>query len=200
MNEVLHQQRYVLASVPQRREQNGDDVQPVKQILPEPPVADQLRQIGVGGRNNPDVDLDRAGVPQSLQLALLQDPQELGLQAAAHRSDLVKKERAQVGGFELPLACGDGASKGAARMPEELCFEERFRHRAAVQGDKPVPPARAVVMDGPGRQFLAGAGLTLHQDRARARRHCFEQCEELSHEGTAPDQSLEAITLLQLRP
>src|SRR6188768_1764748 len=57
--EMLGQQRDVVLSVPERRELDGDDMQTVEKILAEPPLLHQMPQIGVGGGDNPDVDLDR---------------------------------------------------------------------------------------------------------------------------------------------
>src|SRR5204863_4555389 len=42
---MVRQQRYVLAAIPERRQRNRDDVDPVEEIFAEPAVRDRLRQI-----------------------------------------------------------------------------------------------------------------------------------------------------------
>ena len=54
-------------------------IQPVVEILPEAAVAQILGQVAVGGGDDSDVYADGFGAAQSLQLAFLQDAQQLGL-------------------------------------------------------------------------------------------------------------------------
>ena len=63
---------------------------------------------------------------ERLELALLQHAQQLRLQAAAHRADLVEEDRAAVGQRELALLAGGGAGERAAHVAEQLRFEQRF--------------------------------------------------------------------------
>ena len=52
-----------------------EDVQAVEQILAEPTRADRFGQVVVGGGNDPNVDLARDVVADTLVLPLLQHPQ-----------------------------------------------------------------------------------------------------------------------------
>ena len=91
------------------------------------PVRHHARQLGVGGRNHPHVDLDRLIVADALELALLQRPQQLHLQRGAHRPDFVQEQRALVRLLETALSRADGAGKRAAHVAEQLRFEQRLR-------------------------------------------------------------------------
>ena len=100
---MLDQRRDVVAAFAQRRQLDRDDVESVEEILLELPVRDQLPQVAVGGGDHPDVDLFGALGAERLELALLQDAQQLGLQGRAHRADFVEENRAAVGQLELAL-------------------------------------------------------------------------------------------------
>ena len=102
-DEVLDEQRDVLAALAQRRHRDRDDVQPVEQILLELAFADQLPQVAVGRGDDAHVDLDRALGSQRLELALLQHAQQLGLHGRRDDADLVEEDRAAVGEREPAL-------------------------------------------------------------------------------------------------
>jgi hypothetical protein len=53
-----------------------------------------------------------AGAAQALELLLLQDAQELGLEFERDVADLVEEDRAAVRQFEAAEALGDGAGEG----------------------------------------------------------------------------------------
>ena len=57
-HEVLGEQRDVLAPLAQRRHEDRDHVQAEVQVLAEPAGADLRRQVLVGGREHPHVDVD----------------------------------------------------------------------------------------------------------------------------------------------
>ncbi len=99
-----------------------------------------------------------------------------------------------------PDARGDGAGERALHVTEELGFDEPFRDRRGVEGHERLVAARAVVVDGPGHQFLARAGLALNQHGAVHRRHQLERGEETLHHVAAADQAAEAEPVVQPRP
>src|SRR5439155_25580062 len=81
-----------------------DDVQPVIQVLAEAPRLHLGLEVLVGGREDAHVDLQGAVAADPLELALLQDAQDLGLRLRPHVADLVEEERPAVGDLELALA------------------------------------------------------------------------------------------------
>src|SRR6478672_2664541 len=56
-----------------------------------------------------------------------------------------------------------GACKRALAMTKQLAFDKRLGQRAAVDRDKWLPGARALVVHCAGDQFLAGAGLAQNE-------------------------------------
>ena len=77
-------------------------------------------------------------------------------------------------------------------------LEQRLGNRAAVERDKALGTSRAVVMNGARDDFLAGASLAGHENRARGGRHGFEQLEQVAHGGASDDDALEPVSLLEL--
>ena len=99
--EMLRERRDVAGPLAQRRDAQGDDVEPEIQILAERAARDLGRQVAVGGGEDADVDLDRRAAAEPVDLALLQHAQQLGLQPHVHLADLVEQQRAAVGRLEL---------------------------------------------------------------------------------------------------
>src|SRR5204863_2777316 len=94
------------------------------------------------------------------------------------------------------LAVADGAGEGPAHVPEELRFEQRGGERGTVDRLEGRFAARALGVDRPGDELLAGAGLAADQDRALGAGHPPQPGEEPAHlrghrvdavEGTQPE-------------
>src|SRR5690606_31341673 len=103
--------------------------------------------------------LDGMCTAQSLDLALLDDPQKFALQVERQLADFIEKERASVAFFKASDAARGGAGKRAFFMSEELAFQQVPWNGSTVHGEEPLPCAIAVVEDGPCDQLLAGTAL-----------------------------------------
>ncbi len=90
------------------------------------------------------------------------------------------------------------AREGAFGVPEQLRFGEWFRDRGGVEADETLVGARAVVMDRPRDQLLAGAGLALDQHGAVHRRDKFENGEDMAHRRAVADHAVEAVPIAEL--
>ena len=77
-----------------RRHLDGDDVEPIIKILAEFPLLDQILQLAIRGGNDAHIGLARLGIAHPLVLALLQKPQQLGLDFLGQFADLIKEQRA----------------------------------------------------------------------------------------------------------
>ena len=74
----------------QRLKLDGYDVEPIKQIFPEPALLYPLLQIAVRGGDNTDVDFLRSATDRRNN-ALLNCAQDLGLHRKVHVADFVQK-------------------------------------------------------------------------------------------------------------
>ena len=72
-DEAFHEKRNIVEPFAQRRQRDGKDVQPVKEIGPELPFLDQTSQVLVSRGDDPDINLDRSTTAQPLELPPLKN-------------------------------------------------------------------------------------------------------------------------------
>lgn len=103
--------------------------------------------------------------PHAGQLALLQDPQQLGLDRQGQFPHLVEKDGSLVGHFkQAGLALPVGPGEGAPFIAEQFALGQVFGDGAAVDPDEIfLGPGRTLVDVG-GDTFLSGAGFALDED------------------------------------
>ena len=88
--------------MPQWRELDIEDLQPIEEVLAKIAALERLFQIAIGRRNHTHVCLQRARRSESLELALLQDTKKLGLRGCAHLGDFVEKGHSARRQLDLP--------------------------------------------------------------------------------------------------
>ena len=71
-DEVFRKKGNIVEPFAQRRQRDGKDVQPVKEIGPELPFLDQTSQVLVSRGDDPHINLDRTTAAQPLDLPLLE--------------------------------------------------------------------------------------------------------------------------------
>src|SRR5258705_8877197 len=158
-HEVGGQVGQIRLALPQRGHPDGHHVEAVVEVLAERARPDRLPQVGVGGRDDPHVDLDGAGAAEPLDLPLLQGAEELRLQVDAQAADLVEEEGSSVGQLELAQLARVGAGEGALLVSEQLGLEQRVRDRGQVDRHEGLRAPGALVVDGAGDELLSRAAL-----------------------------------------
>ena len=107
-------------------------------------------------------------------LFFFQHPQQPSLQRQRHFAYLVKKQRATVGDFEQPGATSASrAGKRPFLIAKQLCFQQRFGNRPAVDGNKRmrlfalsrIVAGKIFPMNRLGRQLFARPRFPLNQHR-----------------------------------
>ena len=111
LGEVARQCRDVVLCAAQRRDANQEDVEAVEQVAAERVVFDHAIEIAAGRGDDADVGVARARAAEALELALLQDAQQLRLDFERQVADFVEKQRAVVGELEPPDLGGGGAGE-----------------------------------------------------------------------------------------
>ena len=120
----LGERQHVLAPLAQRRHVELDDVEAEVEILAERAAGDVLAQVGVGGAEHAHVDAAGLARAEALELAALQDAQELHLPGRGEVADLVEEHRPAVGGLEAADAQARRAGVRARLRAEELTLDE----------------------------------------------------------------------------
>src|SRR4029079_6889642 len=100
---------------------------------------------------------------EALDLALLEDAQELDLHVARQVTDLVEEQGAAVGGLEAALAARGGSGEGPLLVAEQLRLEDALRDGGAVDRHERPAGARAVLVDAAGQELLVAAALAEEQ-------------------------------------
>src|SRR4029453_19498072 len=96
------------------------------------PTSEGLLEALVARRDHADVDGDDVATAHPLDLAFLQEAQELDLERQAHFRDFIEEQRPPMGRLDLALALGVGPRERAFLMTEELALEERLGNGTAV--------------------------------------------------------------------
>src|SRR5579863_2022872 len=88
-NKMLDEQRDVLLSLAQGREEDLDDVEPIIEVLAKSPRRHQGENVPVGRSDDPDIDSNGFTSPHPLELLFLKYPQELYLCGVGELADFI---------------------------------------------------------------------------------------------------------------
>ena len=86
----------VFAALPQCRNIDGKYIQAIIKILSELTVARALREIAIGGGDDPYVHFEGTFRSYRVYVAMLQRPEQLDLHVETKFADFIKKQRAAV--------------------------------------------------------------------------------------------------------
>ena len=159
------QRQDVARPLAQRRDGQGEDAETVIEILAEPACLDLRTQVSVGGGDHAHVETQHALAAQPLDLALLQDPQQLALQAQFHLGDLVEQQGAALGEFELAGPGLVGAGKGAPFVAEQHRLQHVFRDGRAIDGHEGLGRPGRVGVQVAGKDLLADPRFAVEHHR-----------------------------------
>ena len=120
------------------------------------------------------------------------------MQRWRHGPNFIQKNRSAIRLLEQALFVADRSSECPAPMAEKLRFEQIFGQGAAIDRDERRELAAAVEMQRPRDQFLSGAALAQHQDRAVGVGHAPDEFEYLLHLRRAADDLVELVFLFEL--
>ena len=168
---------------------NAHDVEPVKQILAELPRRHGGFERLVCGGDDAHVHLNRLVAADALERAALQYAQDFRLRRGRHVADFIEENRALVALLEFADALHGGAGERAAFMAEEFALEQLFGNRGAIDRQKRLRAAVAVMINRAGDKFLAGAALTGDERGGIRRRHLADELEDLLHRLAAADDA-----------
>ena len=162
--------RSIRSARAQRRKGELDDVQAKQQVVAELSGGDGGVEVAVGRRDQPDVGAARAVLTDAFVAPFLEEAQQFRLEQERKVADLVEEQRPSLGRGDLSLGVGDRAGERAARVAEELAFEQVGTQARAAHGDKRTAHPAAPGMDGPREDPFAGPTFSPDQDHGIGRR------------------------------
>ncbi len=164
---VRRQRQDVFLTLAQRRQEDGKDIEAVKEVAAKAALRHHPLEVAVGGGDDAHVRPQRLHAAQTLEDPFLEHAEQLGLRQERKLAHLVQKKGAPARQLEASLARLGRAGERAALVAEKLAFDQGLRKGRAIEGNERPPGARAGRVDGPGGQFLARARFSLQEDRGR---------------------------------
>src|SRR5579862_8805716 len=117
------------------------------------------------GSHQPDVDPKRTATSESFELALLNDPQKLGLQFQRDVADLVEQEGSIMSQLKSPGPLRQSAGESALFVSKQFAFEQTGGNCCTIHFYKFAVFSQAALVNLPGENFLARTGFSQKQDR-----------------------------------
>ena len=134
--EVVGEQQDVRLPLAQRRHEDGEDVEPVVEVLAEGPLGDGRLEVLVGGGDEPDVGRERLGSAQRSNSRSCRTRSSFTCVEGLTLADLVEEQRAALGQLEAAPLARLRAGEGALLVAEQLGLDQRLRQRRAVDLDE----------------------------------------------------------------
>ncbi len=119
-DQLINQQRKVFGAAAQWWHLDGEHIKAVIEILTKTTVFNQVFEISVRGSNDTYVTLDALVTTDSLERALLNDPQQLDLHGQWHVAYFIQEDRATLSQFESTLTGTYGTCEGTFLMTKKL--------------------------------------------------------------------------------
>src|SRR3990167_730523 len=154
----------ILFPVPERGYGDGEYVEPVVEVVPEPPVHYLLKEVPRCGGDDLRICFYQLGIAEPPYLSLLKDAQELRLKRQGEFPYLVEEEGPSVGFFKQPPFRDVCPAESPLRVSEKLALQEGLRDRGAVDCDKRGFPPRAAVMYSLRDKLLSRPAFTRYED------------------------------------
>src|SRR5260370_40508173 len=122
LDKMFHQRRNIFPALPQRWQRDRKHIQPVVEIAAKFVALHHFDQIPVGRGYEPNVHLVSPSAAQALELLLLQDTQQFGLQGLRNIAHFVDEQRPSVRQFETANLLRYGSGERASLVAEKLAF------------------------------------------------------------------------------
>jgi hypothetical protein len=132
---MFHQGRYVFATIPQRRQGDGENIQTIVQVAPKLLTVHHSLEVPVRSGDEAYVYAMGTTTSKTFEFLFLQNTQELRLQGEWHVADFIKKESPFVSQFEAANSLCDCARKSSPFMAKELTLEQIEWNGGTVQFD-----------------------------------------------------------------
>jgi hypothetical protein len=179
---VIDQQRDIVASLSQRRDDHVNHVDAIKEVFAKLALRNQLFQIAARRGDDADVaDLGAILRADLLDFSGFEESQQQALHPRRHLSDFVEENRTAIGNFQLSGLVTVGARKAATDVAEQFRFEQRFRNASAVHRHERQMGARTRRVNQAGHHLFADAAFSRDQNLGVRPRDLFDFSRQLGH-------------------
>ena len=113
-----------------------ENVEPVIEVFPQFAIGDGIVGNLVGGGEHAHVHRGLDLAPEAPKFVVFQNPQQFGLCAHRHLSDLVQQQRAAFGEFETAGAAFQSPRKRALLVAKNFALDQGLGNRRAIDGDE----------------------------------------------------------------
>jgi len=175
------------AAFAQRRNRDGENVQPEEKIFAELAGSDGGREVGVRDGDKPRFDVKRFGAAEALECTLLQNAKQFCLRGGRKRGDFVEDDRAGATQFETAEFAVDSAGERAAFVAEEFAFDESGWKRSAIDFEIRRVAARTEFVNEARKMIFAGTGFTGDEKRGGGSGDFFREIEQAARSGVFGD-------------
>jgi len=110
---MLHQQRNIAESFPERRHGDGKNVQTIVKVLAKPSFGNFFLQIPAGQSKNAHINPDGPGRTKPFEFSFLDCPEKFGLQIKRKFRKLIENQRSLVGQLKAADLHFGGSGIGA---------------------------------------------------------------------------------------
>ena len=150
VKEMVDERGNIVGPLVQGGQPEGDDVEPVVEIFTKDSLGDQLVDVAMGRRHEPDVEGDHLATTQPPDLMLLENPKEIDLSLGGHLANFVKKKRALLRNLEPAGLASCRPGIGPFLIAKQFALDQAFGNGTDVRGDERAGAAPAQVVDGTG--------------------------------------------------
>src|SRR5690242_1110925 len=174
----------VVQPLAERRQNEGKDVNAMKEVATEGILLDEIFQIAMSGDEDADIHLRGLIASDALDLSFFEGAKQLGLHGKRHIADFVEEEGAAIGLLEFADMTGAGSGERAFLVAEEFGLDEFGGNGGAVEGDEGCFAARGFLVNGASDKLFAGTRFAQNADAGFTGGHAVDLSEELLHGGT----------------
>ena len=189
---MFHEEWDILLVFAKRRELDLDHVQTIVEVFPELPRRDQGGEVLVRGSQYPNVHGLLPIAAHGPDRPLLENPEQLDLKALIQLAHFVQEDGAPLGLSKQPGPVPIRSGERPSHVTEEFGLQQARRQSATVYREKWLGCTPAALVDSPGHEFLARAGLAHDEDGAPGRRHAIDEVEDPTHGLRAAHQARKA--------
>ncbi len=196
----VREQWNVRLPLPERRQPEGHDFQPVVEILAKTAAREGPFKVPVRRGDDPNIDGNRLAAAQPLNALFLKQPQDLRLYPERHVPDFVQKHGPAVGLLNAAHPPTDRPRERPFLVTEQLAFEQRFGNGHAIDHHEGLLGTQTVLVNRPGNELLPRPRLAANQHRGVRRSHPSNGLVDILH-GLAPaDDRVEQCRCRGVRP